>query len=159
MLEFNGTLLVIAISFIIFVILENFIFYRPMKKILKDRADYIEKNETEANNNISAAKSLEEERDEKIATAKGESSQIINDMSYETQQKFDVAVKEAKINSNQKLEEMKNKLEMEKLEVQNALRSEIAIHASKIVSKILKKDVAMVNVNDEIIDKALRGEL
>ena len=159
MLEFNGTILVIAISFILFVILENFIFYRPMKKILQDRANYIEKNETEAKDNLSAAKSLEDERDEKIATAKGQSSQIINDITNETQQKYDVAVKEAKVNSNKQLEEMKSNLIAKKIEVQNALRSEIASHASAIVSKILKKDIAMVNVNDEIIDKALRGEL
>ena len=45
MLEFNGTAIVLAISFVIFVILENFIFYKPLKKILDERENYIADNE------------------------------------------------------------------------------------------------------------------
>ena len=48
MLEFNGTGIIIAISFIIFVIIENFIFYAAMRKTLEDRADYIANNEKDA---------------------------------------------------------------------------------------------------------------
>ena len=47
MLEFNGTTIVIAISFILFVIIENLIFYKPMKKTLEERANYISGNEEE----------------------------------------------------------------------------------------------------------------
>ena len=52
------------------------------------------------------------------------------------------------------MEEMKNSLQTEKNEVQNVLRSEIASHAQAIISKILRKDVVMVNVNDEIVEEA-----
>jgi len=34
-----------------------------------------------------------------------------------------------------------------------------SFNAANIISKILKKDVSMVNVQDEVIEKALRGEL
>ncbi|MCQ2957533.1 MAG: hypothetical protein MJ180_01370 [Candidatus Gastranaerophilales bacterium] len=159
MLEFNGTTIVIAISFILFVIIENLIFYKPMKKTLEERANYISGNEQDAQKNLSEAKSLVDEKDKKIANAKGRSSQILNEASIKSQENFDVAVKQAKRNSNSKIEEVKKNLEDEKVAVQNELRKEIGTHAATIISKILKKDVAVVNVNDEIVDKAMRGEL
>ena len=159
MLEFNGTAIVIAISFVIFVILENFIFYKPMRKVLEERAAYMESNEKEADKNYNNAKSLVEEKDKKISDAKDKSAQLLNEISLKTQAKFDSSIKEAKINSNSKIEETKKNLEAEAIEAQNALRNEIGLYAASIVSKILKKEVAMVNVSDEIINKAMKGEL
>jgi len=159
MLEFNGTAIVLAISFVIFVILENVIFYKPMKKVLDERENYIADNEKSANDNLSTAQALVEEKDQKIAEAKGKSSQLLNETSLKTQEKFDAAVKDAKQNSNSKLEELKNNLESEKLAAQEELKKEIGTYAANIISKILKKDVSMVNVQDEVIEKALRGEL
>lgn len=159
MLEFNGTALVLAISFVLFVVLESFIFYFPMRKTLDERADYIAGNEKEADKNNLEAQKLIEEKDVKINQANLESAQILNNVSMETQAEFDNAIKEAKMNSNNKLEEIKKNLDEEQVVAQNALRGEIASYASTIISKILKKDIAMVNVNDEILDKAMRGEL
>ena len=159
MLEFNGTAIVLAISFVIFVILENLIFYKPMKKVLDERENYITDNEKSASDNLTTAQTLVEEKDKKIAEAKGKSSQLLNETSLKTQEEFDVAVKDAKQNSNAKLDELKNNLEEEKVTVQDELKKEIGAYAANIISKILKKEVSMVNVKDEVIEKALRGEL
>ena len=93
------------------------------------------------------------------AEAKGKSSQLLNETSLKTQEKFDAAVKDAKQNSNAKLDELKNNLEEEKTAAQDELKKEIGTYAANIISKILKKEVSMVNVQDEVIEKALRGEL
>ena len=159
MLEFNGTAVVLAISFVVFVILENFIFYRPLKKVMDERADYIRQNEIKADENSSAAKNLINEKDEKITNAKSKSAQILNDVNAKTQEKFDIELKQAKQNSNNILNEEKVKLEEEKNQVKNELKKEIGNYASDIISKILKKEVAVVNVSDEILEKAMRGEL
>ena len=86
MLEFNGTAIVIAVSFVVFVILENFIFYRPMKKTLDERENYISGNIQEADKNISDAKVLIEQKDEKIANAKSQSAQLLNETSQKAQE-------------------------------------------------------------------------
>ena len=134
MLEFNGTTVVIAISFILFVILENLIFFRPMKKTLGERAAYISGNEADAKKHNDEAKSLIDEKDKKIANAKGRSSQLLNEASLKTQKNFDVAVKQAKKESAAKIEDIKNNLETEKINVQNELRKEIGSHAASIIS-------------------------
>ena len=159
MLEFNGTAIVLAISFVIFVILENFIFYRPLKKVLDERAGYIKENELSADKNYSAANTLVAQKDEKISNAMKKSSEILNETNTKSQEKYDIAIKNAKLNSNKILEEMQNALEKEKIAVKSELKKEIGIYASDIISKILKKEVSVVNVNDEIVEKAMRGEL
>ena len=159
MLEFNGTIIVLAISFVIFVILENFIFYRPLKKVMDDRSNYIKQNEISAGESYSAADTLGKEKNEKIARAKEKSSEIINNTTSAAQAEFDSAIKEHKLNSNKAVEETKRLLEQEKISVHNELKKQIGAYASDIISKILKKDVSVVNVNDEILEKALRGEL
>ncbi|MCR4880612.1 MAG: hypothetical protein K6A44_01485 [bacterium] len=159
MLEFNGTAIVLAISFVIFVILENLIFYRPLKRVMNERADYIKKNEDSADASYNAAQTLAAQKDEKIAEAQGKSAQILNDTNLKTQEKFDVALREAKQNSNNVINDTQNTLAEEKKQVEQELKNEIGNYASEIISKILKKDVAVVNVNDEVIQKAMRGEL
>lgn len=159
MLEFNGTAIVLAISFVVFVILENFIFYRPLKKVMDERADYIRQNEMKADEDSSAAKNLINEKDEKLADAKSKSAKILSDANAKSQEKFDNEIRLAKQNSNNILNEEKIKLEEEKNQVKNELKKEIGGYASDIISKILKKEVAVVNVSDEILEKAMRGEL
>ena len=159
MLEFNGTAIVLAISFIIFVVLENFIFYRPLKKTMDERAQYIAQNETSADEDYSAANILINKKDEKIADAQGKSSEILNATAARVQEEFDNTVKNLKTNSNKSVDEMKAALVQEKVVVKDNLKNDIGAYASEIISKILKKDVSVVNVNDDIVDRAMRGEL
>jgi len=159
MLEFNGTTIVIAISFIIFVILENFIFYRPMKKTLDERAKYIAENEQETDKNTSITKSLLEEKDNKISEARSKSATIVNETSLKSQNDYAIAIKNAKEASHNEVNNAKIIINQSKVDVQNTLHSQVGDFASAIVSKILKEDTTLVNVSDEMIDKALRGEL
>ena len=158
MLELNGTAIILGISFVIFVILENLIFYRPLKKVLTQRADYIKENEASADESYSTANNLIEQRNQKIALAHEKSAEILNDTTAKEQKKFDTTIKEAKNNSNNMIAETKNRLKEEKTQVQNELKKEIGLFASEIISKILKKEVSVVNINDEVIEKAIRGE-
>ena len=51
MLEFNATFIVAIISFAVFIVIMNAIFYRPILEIIKKRDDYINSNyfDTEKN--------------------------------------------------------------------------------------------------------------
>jgi len=159
MLEFNGTAIVLAISFIIFVILMNFIFYRPMKKILDERNSYITGNENEAKDKKSKAEELVVSRDIKISEAKKQSSEIVNNTTLSAQEIYSKSLSEQKNVIREEEKVFKNDLEQEKDKVQNELKQEIVKFSGNIISKILGKEVTLVNITDETIEKALRGEL
>ena len=78
MIELNGTSIVLAISFVIFVILLNFLFYKPMKKVMEERAKYIQDNKNDADTDNSKTQKLIEEKNTKIAEAKKQSFDHLN---------------------------------------------------------------------------------
>ena len=61
MFEFNATFIVAILSFTIFIIIMNIIFYRPMLEIIRKREDYI-------NSNYEDSKRFETDADEYKAT-------------------------------------------------------------------------------------------
>ena len=130
-----------------------------MKKILSDRADYIAKNESECEESYASAQKFVEDKNTKIAQANSKSAEILSSTSEKLQKNYDERIKETRLNSNIELEKNAQKLDEEKISAENILKREIGNYASIIISKILKKDVSVVNMNDEIVNKALRGEL
>lgn len=159
MIELNGTSIVLAISFVIFVILLNFLFYRPMKKVMEERAKYIQDNKDDAETNNSKTQKLIEEKDAKIADAKKQSFDFLNETNLNVKEKLDIAVNGAKAEFKQKTDKQIADLKREKEEVLNSMKSEIAELSSEISSKVLGKKTTIANVSDEIIEKALKGEL
>ena len=63
-MEFNATFLVSAASFILFTIIMNAIFYKPLTKIVEQRQIFVDENYKEAN--------LAEEKSQSILTEKEE---------------------------------------------------------------------------------------
>lgn len=56
MLEFNATFIVAIISFAVFIVIMNAIFYRPILEIIKKRDDYINSNYFDTEKNESETK-------------------------------------------------------------------------------------------------------
>ena len=48
MIEFNATFLVAMLSFVVFIMIMNAIFYRPILNIMRKRDEYINSNYDEA---------------------------------------------------------------------------------------------------------------
>ena len=159
MIELNGTSIVLAISFVIFVILLNFLFYKPLKKVMEERAKYIQDNKDDADTNNAKTQQLIQEKDAKISEAKKKSFDYLNEINLNVKEKLDIAINGAKAEFKQKTDKQIIDLKNEKAEVLNSMKGEIAQISSEISSKILGKKTVIANVSDEIIEKALKGEL
>ena len=66
MIEFNATFLVAMLSFVVFIMIMNAIFYRPILNVMRKREEYINSNYDEAKNNSEESQKLDTERAEKI---------------------------------------------------------------------------------------------
>ncbi len=77
-MEFNATFIVTIISFLVFVFLMNTLLYRPIENIVEERKKLIEGNYNEADSANSQARSLLEEKADKIAKSKIEAKQFID---------------------------------------------------------------------------------
>ena len=82
-MEFNGTFLISAISFIVFVFIMNLIFYKPIEKIVNERKSLIDDNFDEAQKNNLNAEKLINERDKKVFEANSKGKNIMDEKTNE----------------------------------------------------------------------------
>lgn len=77
-MEFNATFLISAISFILFTLLMNKIFYRPLGKIMNERENFINDNLNDAKISNDKAEFLLKDKDEKLANSLIEARAIVS---------------------------------------------------------------------------------
>lgn len=82
-MEFNGTFLISAISFIVFVFIMNLIFYKPIEKIVNERKNFIDDNFDEAQKNTLNSEKLINDRDKKISEANFKGKNIMDEKTNE----------------------------------------------------------------------------
>ena len=137
-------LLSFVVQFLSFLILLIAVFvfaYKPVKKILKKRADYIEKEiESAHENNLASQKSVDEAK-EMIASSKLQASEIIEKAEKKGQEKYEAIILEAK----QEVKEMKiaaeEDIERAKQDALTEIRNEMVAVALSASKEILKREV------------------
>lgn len=152
-MEFDATFLIVAISFVIFVLIMNKIFYAPILKIMQERQAFIDNNyndskiikketsEKEQYYNSELDKARDEARekiDTKARQFKDDRSLIIADYKKELQQ-----------NILQQKEDMKNSARQAKDE----LKSSVVDIAKDISSKIMGNNFNVESINESEIEE------
>ena len=129
------------LSFLILLLVVFFLAYKPVKKILKKRADYVENEIKQAKENNDQAQASVEEAKQLVATSKEKASEIIKNAEVQGQQKFDAIILEAK----QEVAEMKKAAEQDieraKEDAIQDIRSEMVNVALSASKEILKREV------------------
>ena len=77
MFDFDATLPFMALQFIVLAFVLNAIFYKPLNKVLDDRADYIRDNESQARERLAKAKEFASQYELQIADARRQSQEVI----------------------------------------------------------------------------------
>lgn len=77
-MEFNATFLISAISFTLFTLLMNKIFYKPLGKIMNERENFINDNLNDAKISNDKAEFLLKDKDEKLAKSLIEARAIVS---------------------------------------------------------------------------------
>lgn len=137
LLEFDGTFIVIAASFILFMLIMQVIFYGPMFKIKKQRQDYIEDNETSAKTLAETADGFVQKRETELKQTREASKGIISKVVEESNTAKVAAVKEASSKAAESLAQAKEIIDQKKQEAKASLGNEVYSLADDIVSKIL----------------------
>ena len=129
------------LSFLVLVIVVFVFAYKPVKKILKKRADYVENEIKEAReNNLVAQKNVDEAK-EMVAQSKVQASEIIKNAEKQGQEKYDAIILQAKSD----VEEMKvgaqEDIERAKEEAIKDIHDEMVKVALSASKEILKREV------------------
>ena len=156
-MEFNLTLLVSAISFIVFMGLMNAILYQPILKIIDERNGFIDSNLEEARNTRDKASIIIDEKNKKIKDAHKSAKETIAAGVESAKQNKSKQITDAITTTKQKIEEEKSTLMHSCNEAKNVLKSNVVDLAKDISEKLLGQSVDNIEYNQELVDEAINN--
>lgn len=138
-MEFNATFIVSAISFVVFSIIMNAIFYKPLAKVVEQRETFVKKTLEEAKQNTAKSESIIKDKEKKIEKTKHDARKIIIDKTDEVKAHKATLAAEAQQKAAGIIESAKEDLHKSQAEAQAILAEEAEKLAIEISSKLLGK--------------------
>lgn len=138
-MEFNATFIASAISFIVFVLIMNAIFYKPLQKAVEGRQKFIDDTLTEAKTHKEKSEAILKDKEVKLEQAKQDAKKIILDKTDDAKAKKSALATEAQQKAVEKINGAKEELRKSDEEAQQVLSEEVQKLAQDISSKILGK--------------------
>lgn len=140
-MEFNATFLISAINFILFTIIMNKIFYKPLENIMNERQKFINDNVVDAKFSRERADIILKDRDDKFNKSIEDSKKLIADKVNEANKNSANLTAEAKQKSSEEVILAKNNLNEQTKLAEDELNSKVRDLADVISSKLLGQDV------------------
>lgn len=137
MFNFNATLIVAMLSFVVFMIIMNAIFYRPILNIIKKREDYVNRNYENAKELENKAQEFNNEYETKLNKAKEQERETLSSKIEEAQNFAFKTTQEAAQQAKIQIASNKEDIDKEKSKLTDDINSELVnTLASDIVKKI-----------------------
>mgnify|MGYP004455731003 FL=1 len=144
MIEFNATFLVAMLSFVVFIMIMNAIFYRPILNIMRKRDEYINSNYDEAKKLSEQAEKLDIKKAETIQQTQNECRTEIKNVVENAQGLASKNVQDARTEVKNEIQLKKDSLVRESEALEGVLKSGVVTDlASSITSKFMSKDLAV----------------
>lgn len=138
-MEFNATFIVSAISFIVFSIIMNAIFYKPLARVVEQRETFVKKALEEAKQNTAKSEEIIKDKEKKIEKTKQEARKIIVNKSDEIKAQKAALAADAQQKALNTIEAAKGELQNSQEQAQTVLADEAEKLAIEISSKLLGK--------------------
>jgi len=129
------------LSFLILLLVVFFLAYKPVKRMLKKRADFIEQEVNEAKENNALAAASVNEAKELVNSSKVKASEIIKNAEAQGQEKIDAMILEAKEEVAQMKKDAEEDIARAKEDAIQDIRSEMVNVALSASKEILKREV------------------
>ena len=141
--DFNATLPLMAIQFVLLMVVLTFIFYKPVSKVLEDREEYINGNLTQASDKLIKADELYKQYDEQLKTAKVNAQATIAKAEKEAKDSVALENGEARADAAKLIERTNKELEAQKSTALAQLETQVDELSQLIKEKLLGKEVVL----------------
>lgn len=139
--DFNATLPLMAIQFVILSIILTFIFYKPIYKITNEREIYINRNLTQASEKLLKSEELYKQYEDQIKTARIKAQDILAQSEKSVKDVLALEIKEARLKASEEIEQTTKKLEDAKAIALNQLEAQVEELSNLIKTKLIGKDI------------------
>ena len=137
MFDFDATLPLMALQFLVLAFVLNAIFYKPLNKVLDERADYLRQQDTDAKERLEKAKALTAEYEQQITDARRQSQEVIAAAQTEARQLAAQEIAAAQGEAQGQKEAAAMEIETERQSALRSLEQEVDALSRQILNKLL----------------------
>jgi F-type H+-transporting ATPase subunit b len=141
--DFNATLPLMAIQFVLLTVVLTFVFYKPVAKVLDDRETYINGNLTQASEKLLTADELYKQYDEQLKTARVDAQAVVAKAEKEAKDIVALEITEARNDAAKLIEQTNKELEAQKSLAVEKLETQVDELSQLIKEKLLGKEVVL----------------
>ena len=152
-MEFNATFFISVISFILFVLIMNKMFYAPITEIILKRENIMSANYDEANSMSVEAEGLLKNREDKLTSAENQAREVIADSIKSSNEDAKVDIQNASKNAKDDISAKKEILNIEMAQAKETLKEYIDNLALAIENKVMDISESDNNLLKNISEK------
>jgi F-type H+-transporting ATPase subunit b len=141
--DFNATLPLVAIQFILLTIVLTFVFYKPMTKVLEERETMISTNLATASERLLKADQLYQQYDEQLKDARVQAQKTIDQAEKEAKEIVALEIDQARKDAANLIKQTTNELEAQKALALEKLETQVEEFSQLIKEKLLGKEVVL----------------
>lgn len=138
--DFDATLPLMALQFLVLTFVLNFIFYKPVGNILDERDEYIRNSLTTASASLLRANELAQKYEYELAESRKQAQYIIKKSQKEAQEIVTTKIKEAQQNAEKLISETSYQLNIQKEQALKTLENQVDILSDQIKYKLLQNE-------------------
>lgn len=135
--DFDATLPLMAVQFVVLALVLNAVFYKPLGKVLDDRAEYIRSKQEDAKERLQKIKLSTSEYEKALADARREAQSIVAAAQAEAQKTATEAVTAAQRQAQAEREAAQAEIDRQRQEAMATLDGQVDALANQIVRKLL----------------------
>jgi F-type H+-transporting ATPase subunit b len=137
MFDFDATLPLMAVQFLLLTAIMNVVFYKPLMKAIEDRSEYIRLNEAEARERLAKSEALAQQYQQELAETRKQSQATIAAAQADAQKQSAQKVAEAQQEAQAQREQVQRELDQQKQEAMQALEQQVDSLSRQILDKLL----------------------
>jgi len=141
--DFNATLPLMALQFVLLTVVLTFIFYKPVSKVIDERETYISNNLTQASEKLIKADELYKQYDEKLKEARVGAQAVIAQSEQEAKTVVASEISQARKDAAKLIEQTNKELEAQKSLALEKLETQVDELSQLIKEKLLGKEVVL----------------
>jgi len=141
--DFNATLPLMAIQFILLTVVLTFVFYKPVSKVLDEREEFISGNLNQASEKLKTADELYKQYEEQLKTARVNAQSVIAQSENEAKDVVALEIGQARKDAADLIERTNKELEAQKSLALEQLETQVDDLSQLIKEKLLGKEVVL----------------
>lgn len=141
--DFNATLPLMAIQFVLLTVALTFLFYKPVSKVLDDRESYISGNLSQASEKLMTADDLYKQYDEQLKSARASAQSVVGQAEKEAKESVALEITKSRSDAAKLIDQTNRELEAQKSLALEKLETQVDELSQLIKEKLLGKEVVL----------------